>query len=82
MSWAPRTQSVLVSRTGFSWVQLSRGTQCGKQGDQVGQAVSRQGTKIGWRLPQLDPCYLYIGYGTRVQYKRDGKYIIYDTTNE
>ena len=56
--------------------------QCGKQGDRVGQAVSRQGTKISWRLPQLDLCYLYIGYGTRVQYKRNEKYIIYDTTNE
>ena len=56
----------LMSRTGLSWVQLSRGTQSGEQGDRVGQAVSRQGTKIGWRLPQLDPCYLYIDYGTRV----------------
>ena len=56
----------LVSRTGLLWVQLSQGTQCGKQGDQVGQAVSRQGTKISWRLPQLDPRYLYIEYGTRV----------------
>ena len=72
----------LLSRTGLSWVQLSRGTQCGEQGDRAGRAVSRQGTKIGWRLPQLDLCYLYIDYGTRVQYKRDTEYIIYDTTNE
>ena len=56
----------LLSRMGFSWVQLSRGTQCGEQGDRAGRAVSRRGTKIGWRLPQLDPCYLYIGHGTRV----------------
>ena len=44
----------LLSRMGLSWVQLSQGTQCGKQGDQAGRAVSRQGTKISWRLPQLD----------------------------
>ena len=56
----------LLSRTGLSWVQLSQGTQWGEQEDRAGQAVSRQGTKIGWRLPQLNPCYLYIGYGTRV----------------
>ena len=55
-----------LSCTGLSWVQLSRGTQCSEQGDRAGRVVSRQGTKIGWRLPQLNPCYLYIEYGTCV----------------
>ena len=67
---------------GFTRVRAKSGHAVVRARRSGGDWGFKAGTKIGWGFATARSVYLYQSRSTRIYYKRQEKYIIYDTTKE